>query len=371
VAFELAKAGAQPLVLERGEIGGEASSGAAGLLSAQAHSDEAGPLFELKVASRNLYPALAAELAERTGLDIEHRPLGHLVPAFTADEAAAVRARVTWQAARELPVEWLDAAAARRAEPGLASDTLGAGWFPGDHHVNNSAVAQALAAAVRRLGGEIRTGCEVLALCRQGERVTGVRTAAETLSAPAVVLAAGAWSGGFAASAGLPIPVGPVKGQIVVARLARPAIRSVVTAGVYGIPRDSGEHILGSTVEHAGYDKATTPDGIAEILSQMTRLVPALGEAELVASWGCLRPGSADELPLLGLARPGLVLATGHFRNGILLAPITGRLIAALVLTGKPPEALAAFRPDRPFPREGPAAPGQGKTDQESSALET
>lgn len=349
IAFELAKAGVRPLVLERGEVGAEASSGAAGLLSAQAHSDEADAFFELKIASRDRYPALARELAERADVDIEFRELGHLVPAFSADEAAAVRTRITWQAARGLPAEWLDAQAARAFEPGLAPDAQGAGWFPLDHHVNNTAVAQAFATATRRLGGQVRTGCEVLDLCREGDRITGIRTATETLSAATVVLAAGAWSGGFAGAAGIPIPVGPAKGQIVVARLPRPAIATTVHAGTYAIPRATGEHILGSTVEYVGYDKATTPEGIASVLAESIRLVPVLREAEMVASWGCLRPATPDELPMLGAVRPGLILATGHFRNGILLAPITGKLIAELVLTGNSPALLEPFRPDRPF----------------------
>jgi glycine oxidase len=147
----------------------------------------------------------------------------------------------------------------------------------------------------------------------------------------------------------------PAKGQIVVARLPRPATRSVVYAGVYDVPRASGEHIIGSTVEYVGYDKRVTVEGVAGILAQMTRLVPGLGEAEMVASWGCLRPATPDGLPMLGPARPGLILATGHFRNGILLAPITARLIASLVLTGSAPGSLAPFRPDRPFPAGMPA----------------
>lgn len=350
IGVELARAGQRPLILERAEVGAEASSGAAGLLSAQAHSDEAGPFFELKLASRALYPALAQELAERTGIDLEYRRLGHLVPAFSAEEIRKVRARIAWQTARGLRAEWLDAVEARRFEPGLAPDAVGAGRFPDDHHVNNTAVAQALGAAVLRLGGEVRTGCEVTGLTVAGDRITGVRTATGALSAETVVLAAGAWSGALAESAGIALPVVPARGQIVVARLERPALGTIVSAGVYVIPRATGEHILGSTVEYAGFDKATTAEGIAEVLGRTIRLVPSLSEAEMAANWGCLRPATPDGMPILGEARPGLVLATGHFRNGILLAPITGRLIAELILTGAPPPALAPFRPDRQFP---------------------
>lgn len=353
IAYFLAKAGVRPLVLERDQVGAEASSGAAGLLTAQAHSDEAGPLLDLKLVSRALYATLAVELRERTDIDIEYRTLGHLVPALTESEHDAVNKRVAWQASRGLPAVRLTAHEARELEPGLTPEVKGGGWFPEDHHVNNTAVTQALASATMRLGGQIRVGCAVVELLRAGERVTGVRTAQETIAAGTVVLCAGAWSRDFEASAGLPLPIVPAKGQIVVARLEKPALRHVVYGEVgYAIPRASGEHILGSTVEYVGYDKRVTLEGLTGIMAGITAMVPSLQRAEMVASWGCLRPAAPDGLPLLGRVpgREGLVVATGHFRNGILLAPITGKLIAELIVEGKPSIPLDPFRPDRPFP---------------------
>ena len=356
IGFHLAKAGVHSLILEKTAVAAEAASGGAGLLTAQAHTDEGGPFFDLKLASRQLYQTLSEELRERTDIDVEYRRLGHLVPVFSEGDGVRVRARVTWQAARGLPAHWLTPREVRDLEPGLPPEVLGAGWFPGDHHINNTAMTQALAGAALRLGAEVRVECPVQELVRDGEKVTGVRTAGETISAATVILCAGAWSGEFQASAGLPLPIGPVKGQIVVARLPAPVLRHVVYADVYAIPRASGEHILGSTVEYVGFDKRVTIEAISDLLAQITALVPALREAEMIASYGCLRPGSADELPLLGHvpARPGLVVATGHFRNGILLAPITGKLIAELIVSGRPSMSLDPFRPDRPFP-PGPA----------------
>lgn len=353
IAFFLAKGGVRPLVLERGQVGGEASSGAAGMLTAQAHTDEPGPLFDLKLASRALYEALAVELRERTDLDIEYRRLGHLVPALAQAEAGAVKERVAWQAARGLPAEWLEARDARTLEPGLAPEVLGAGWFPEDHHVNNTAVTQALASATKRLGGEVRTDCAVLDLAREGERVTGVRTAEGKIAAATVILCAGSWMQAFEEAAGIPLPIVPAKGQMVVARLDSPALRHVAYgSAAYVIPRATGEHIIGSTVEFVGFDKRVTVEGLSGILREITRLAPALHEAAMVTSWACLRPAAPDGLPLLGRVpgRPGLVVATGHFRNGILLAPITGKLIAELIADGKPSIPLDPFRPDRPFP---------------------
>ncbi len=340
-------------------MGSEASSGAAGMLTAQAHSDEPGLLFDLKLASRDLYASLAEELREWSDLDIEYRRLGHLVPVLNEQEETTVKTRVAWQAARGLPATWLSATEARELEPGLAPEARGGGWFPEDHHVNNTAVTQAFAAATLRLGGEIRTGCAVTGLVRQGDRAAGVRKVGENIGAGCVVLCAGAWSKAFEETAGVPLPLFPAKGQIVVARLPAPALQHVVYgAGGYAIPRATGEHILGSTVEFVGFDKRVTIEGLAGILTRITAQVPALREAEVAASWGCLRPAAPDGLPLVGPipARPGLVVATGHYRNGILLAPITGQLMAELILDGAPSIPLDPFRPDRPFPPGPPSA---------------
>lgn len=348
------------MILDRGKIGEEASSGAAGMLTAQAHTDEPGPLFDLKLASRALYEPLAEELRQRTDLDIEHRRLGHLVPALTEEEHELVRTRVAWQAARGLPALRLTAQEAHELEPGLSPAARGAGWFPEDHHVNNTAVTQALASATQRLGGQVRVDCTVVDLVRVEERVAGVRTRDETISAGTVILCAGAWSRQFETAAGLPLPIIPAKGQIVVARLATPALQRVVYGtGAYAIPRPSGEHIIGSTVEYVGYDKRVTVEAVTGILTRMTVLAPALREAEMVASWACLRPAAPDGLPVLGPipGRRGLLVATGHFRNGILLAPITGKLLAELVTNGKSSISLEPFRPDRPFPSGLPTHP--------------
>jgi glycine oxidase len=358
IAFYLAKAGVRPLVLEKTAVAAEASSGGAGLLSAQAHTDEAGALFGLKLASRSLYRALADELRERTDMDIEYRRIGHVVPAFSEAAAAAARDRVSWQQARGLPAQWLTASEASEFEPGLPAGVHGAGWFPEDNHINSTTTTQALAGAVTRMGGKVRVECPVTDLVRNGDRITGARTAQETISAAEVVVAAGAWSAQFEAAARVPLPVFPAKGQIVVARLPKPASRHVVYEEVYVIPRATGEHIIGSTVEYVGFDKRVTLEAIAGLLADATRLVPALRDAEMVSTYGCLRPASADGLPLLGrvAGTPGLVVATGHFRNGILLAPITGTLIADLIVQGRTGIPLAPFRPDRPFPPAPPPA---------------
>jgi glycine oxidase len=327
------------------------------MLTAQAHTDEPGPFLDLKLASGALYEELAVELRERTDLDIGYRRLGHVVPALTDAEVAAVKERVAWQTAHGLPAEWLEAKETRALEPGLCADVRAAGWFPEDHHVNNTAVTQGFASATLRLGGQVRTDCAVVDLVREGQRVTGVRTVDETISTGTVVLCAGAWMQEFEKAAGIPLPIVPAKGQIVVAKLEPPLLRHVAYGtGVYAVPRPSGEYIIGSTVEYVGFDKRVTVEAVAGILEKVTTLIPTLREAEMVASWACLRPAAPDGLPLLGKVpgRPGLVVATGHFRNGILLAPITGKLIAELVASGKSSISLEPFCPDRLFPAGQP-----------------
>jgi glycine oxidase len=285
----------------------------------------------------------AAVLAERSGV----------VEAFHAERGMRVKRGdpLAELGAQDARID-LSAAEARDLEPGLPEAVQGAGWFPDDHHVNPTAVTQGLAGAVTRLGGQVRVECSVSELLLDGERVTGVRTAEGPIAAGVVVLAAGAWSGEFQQSVGIPIPILPAKGQIAVARLPEPALRHVVYEEIYVIPRATGEHIIGSTVEYVGFDKGVTVEGIAALLADATRIVPALREAEMVTSYGCLRPASTDGMPLLGPVpdRPGLVLATGHFRNGILLAPITGKLISEAILQGTTTIPLEPFRPDRPFP---------------------
>ncbi len=357
IGFHLAKSGLKVIMLEKTSIAAEASSGAAGLLTAQTHTDDDGPFFALKLAGRGLYPALAKELRERTDLDIEYRPLGHLFPALTEEEVAEVKGRMAWQGARGLSVEWLTAEEARRIEPGITEDLLGAGFFRDGQHVNNTAVTQALATACQRLGAVVRVGCEVTDLICENDRVTGVRAGQERIEAGLVVLAAGAWSGQLADKIGIRLSIMPAKGQIVVARTPTPLLTHVAYGtGAYVIPRQSGEHIIGSTVEYVGFDKRVTVEGMAGLLARATALVPGLREAEMVASWGCLRPASPDGLPILGSipSRPGLILATGHFRNGILLGPITGQLIAELILKGVPSISLDSYRPDRPLPEGFP-----------------
>jgi glycine oxidase len=234
---------------------------------------------------------------------------------------------------------------------------VGALHLPDDHQIDNVALLAAVEASVRSLPGiEVRIRTSVLGLAVENGRTVGVRTAEGTLPAGAVVLAAGAWS---SAVAGLParVEIRPVKGQMAALRSAVTPFRRVVGGrSVYCVPRDDGRIIVGATVEEAGFDKRVDPRAIQRLLAAAVEIVPALAAAPLHASWAGLRPGTADDLPVLGPDPEvgGLLWATGHYRNGILLAPVTAHAIAAL-LRGEPsPVELGPFAPGRPAPAPRP-----------------
>jgi glycine oxidase len=358
-AFFLAKAGLAPLVLERDQLGCEASGEAAGMLAPQAEADQPGPFFEFGLAGRRLFSSLAEELKAATGIEIEHRPIGILVPFFGDSGREALLAKARWQRESGLSVQALDRREAIAAEPLLSDQVEGAVSFPEEAHVNSRTLVMALAAAARRHGATFATGCPAVAVIQNGSKVAGIRSGGGTVSTPTVVLAAGPWSGVFGEVLDLQIPVSPAKGELLLVMPEGRLPRLIVySKQAYLIPTSRGEAILGTTTEFVGYDKRSTLAGLGAILAGVSKLVPAIGSATLLRAWAGLRPHTPDELPLLG-RHPrieGLILATGHHRNGILLGPLTGRLVQELILGMPPSIFLEPFRPERPMPgtRRGP-----------------
>ena len=358
-AFFLSKAGLAPLVLERDQLGCEASGDAAGMLAPQAEADQAGPFFEFGLAGRRLFSPLAEELKAATGIEIEHRPIGVLVPFFGDSDREALLARARWQRESGLSVQVFDRREALAMEPLLSDKVEGAVSFPEEAHVNSRSLVMALADAAGRHGATFATGRPVIAVIRDGENLVGVRCPGATVSTRTVVLAAGPWSSLFGEALGLSIPVSPAKGELLLVRPEkRLPHRIVYSKHAYLIPTPRGEAILGTTTEFVGYDKRSTLAGVGAILSGVSQLVPTVGSATLLRAWAGLRPHTPDELPLLG-RHPrieGLILATGHHRNGILLGPLTGRLVQELILGMPPSIFLEPFRPERPMPgtRRGP-----------------
>jgi glycine oxidase len=346
VALRLAQRGAKVTVIERGIPGAEASSAAAGMLAPQMEADGPGPMLELGLASRALYPALAAELGAATGIDIGYVRSGVLAVALDGAEEQALAARCVWQEARGLPVEALPGAAARALEPALGETVRGALRFPDDAQVSPPALARAFSQAAAAAGARFLQGRYVRRVRVEGGAATGVDLDGETLAAGAVVVAAGSWSG-LVEGAGVPASVvRPARGQLVAIETRPPLFRHVVAARGRGylVPRRDGTVIAGSTVEMVGFRKEVTVGGLAEILHLARTLVPALAEAPVMSSWSNFRPYTEDHLPVLGPTPVrGLVLATGHHRNGILLAPVTAAAIADLVATGRSAVDLGPF----------------------------
>jgi glycine oxidase len=344
-------------VFDRGKAGAGASHAAAGMLAACC---EAEPGEEALVAlgreSQRRWPAFAQELERATGIDVQLRREGTLVLALTADDQATIAHHLEFQRQLDLPLEWLSAAAARAREPRLAGKIAGALFSPEDHQVDNRKLARALRVAAEQAGVEIREHHPVKELIVQGGQARGV-VLADGTSVPAdiVVLAAGAWSRGIG---GLPPdrrpPVRPIKGQMLALRMdpAAPLLSHVLWApGVYLVPRRDGRLIVGATVEEKGFDETITAGGLLTLLEAAWRAIPAVEELPVDEIWVGHRPGSRDDAPILGPGPlAGLFYATGHHRNGILLAPATANAMARLILDDVVEPAIKPFGLERFLP---------------------
>jgi glycine oxidase len=358
IAWRLAARGVTVSVFDRGAAGAGATHAAAGMLAACA---EAEPGEEALVAlgrdSQARWPTFAEELKQASGIDVELRREGTLVIALTADDQARLFHHLAFQQRLKLPLQWISAAETRKREPHLAGKLAGAVFAPEDHQVDNRKLALALRIAAQAAGASINEHQPVTAISSHGRRVDGVALAdGRKHAADAVVLAAGAWSRSVAASIAelapqsLP-PVRPIKGQMLALRMdpAAPLVTHVIWGpGIYMVPRLDGRLILGATVEEKGFDSTLTAGGLLTLLEAAWRAVPAIEELPIDEMWVGHRPGSRDDAPILGPAPlDGLIYATGHHRNGILLAPVTADAIARLVLDGTLDPAIRPFGIER------------------------
>jgi glycine oxidase len=328
-AWRLAQRGARVAVLDRDEPPAGATRVAAGMLAPVGELTFGEPeLLELTLVASELYPRFVAELEQASGAGTGYRVDGALHVALDRDEAAELHRVHDLQRSLGLDAEWLYPRACRRLEPGLTPSLAGGVHASGEGSIDPRALAKALLAALEALGVEVRSGAEVTGALLEGERIAGVRTAGgEELRAASVVLATGAWSG---RTEWLPPearpPVRPVKGQILELRSLGgdpPCGRILASERVYLVPREDGRLIVGATAEERGFDTSVTAGGVHELLREAYRLLPDVAEMELVDAMAGLRPGTPDNLPCVGPGGlDGLVWATGHYRNGILLAPL-------------------------------------------------
>jgi glycine oxidase len=354
IAWRLAARGARVEVFDKGAAGAGASHAAAGMLAACAEA-EAGEeiLVALGRESQARWPAFAAELKAASGIDVELREEGTLVVALTADDQARLAHHLVFQHKLGLPLQWITSAETRRREPHLAGKLAGAVWSPQDHQVDNRKLAAALRIAAERAGAVIREHTAVKEISVAGGRADGIVLADGTkIAADAVVLAAGAWSRGIAGLAPeLRPPVRPIKGQMLSLRMgaAAPLLTHVLwVPGAYLVPRRDGRLLVGATVEEKGFDTTLTAGGLLTLLEAAWRALPAIEELPIEEMWVGHRPGSRDDAPILGPGPvEGLIYATGHHRNGILLAPITADAIARLVFDGTVDAAIRPFGVER------------------------
>lgn len=347
VALELAERGAYVTVLEANEPGTGATGASAGMIAPQYETTDPGPLFRFGAESRRAWPAFGRRLEELSGWAVDFRQDGMLVANHTEEEDAGARRAAGWQRDQGHAAEVLDLTDARRIHGGVSGDPVSWLWLPDEAQVNAQLLASGLASAVAGTAAELRVGHRVAGITRRDGRLRGIRTRdGGEADADVVVLAAGAWSSRLD---GLPrtLAVRPVRGQILRLRPASAVPWPLVAdhQGHYVVPRRNDAVLAGSTMEEASFDDSVTEQGREEIAERACSLVPGLAEAEIVESWAGLRPISADGLPVLGPDPDldGLFYATGHGRNGILLAPLTARVVADLVVEGRSPVAWRPF----------------------------
>ena len=346
VARELVGSGARVTLLERGKIGGEASGAAAGILGAQGETEDE-HMLHLGAESRRMFPELLRALREEAGIDVEFWRQGGLYLCFSAADEETIQRRSRWQRTLGFDSELVSAQRAIALEPLVNRRLRCATYFGDERRVDNVALTAAYARAATVAGCELREGEGVRAIVVEAGQVTGVETTGSRFTCDVVINTAGAWAGALAVGATLPVT--PVRGQMVVVKSRRPPIRhALYSARGYAVSRRDGRVLLGSTRESVGFDKRVTAGGLAGILDASRELAPALVSLPVSQMWAGLRPGTPDGLPIIGddPAVRGYYVASGHYRDGVLLAPITARLVASLV-QGKREPWHDVFRADR------------------------
>jgi glycine oxidase len=348
VALRLAQAGKSVLVLERSIPGAEASSAAGGILSPGVEAVEPGPFYDLCALALSRYSAFAAEVERLSGMWVGFRAGGTLEVALDDRMAQVLAGRAAKLSRIGAAVDVLDGDAARRLEPALSDQSRGALYFPGEASVDPRLLGRALHLAASRAGARFVSG-QVRGIAYESGRVVGVDHETGRIASPVVVLAAGAWSLQVGGHLLPPGAVRPVRGQIAVIDTRPPLLNRVIFSEKgYVVPRPDGRILCGSTMEEVGFEKAVTAGGLLHVLELAVEIAPRLATAPVVETWSNFRPGTPDGAPILGAgAAEGLFYATGHYRNGVLLAPITADAVSDAVLGRPPPVDLSPFSPAR------------------------
>jgi len=354
IALRLARSGAGVTVIDRGQPCSEASGAAAGMIAPQGEMIEPESFSKLCTASRDLYPEFVAEVEDLSQERVHYRSDGALLVAIDEHECEELEHVYRTQTRLGLPLERLTNDKVLKRLPGLSSRIELALFVPGDHWVDNKRLTRALVKAGELSGVNFHWDCNVTGFKVQGDRVESVRAlpqgaaAEETLSAGRFILAAGCWSGKLGETLGVSLPIVPCHGEMI--EFETPAdLPYVVRAGMhYVVPRGRRTVVAGTTAKWGSYEKVVTAGGLCSIIEGVTRILPIAKDFNFRRAWAGLRPDTQDHLPILGFgALRNLIFATGHFRNGILLAPITAKLLTELILTGAPSQSLDLYSPSR------------------------
>ncbi|WP_261133602.1 glycine oxidase ThiO [Bacillus sp. Marseille-Q3570] len=334
IAYHVAKEGKSVLVLEKGSIAGKASKAAAGMLGAQTELEEDSPLFQLAKASRAMFPELASDLKNITGIDIGYEQNGIYKVAWTEAQMERFKSLVHAQQLLGEESHWISADELQTREPALIKEVCGAMFIPDDGQVSAPEMTKALAQAAVKLSATIKEYTEVHRFVKESGELKGVETSAGLFSADYVVIAGGAWSEKLLKGAGVELETYPVKGECFSVKTGKRLIRGTVFSDeCYIVPKAGGRLIIGATERPGSFEETVTVEGIARLMEAAIRILPALQDAEWEKAWAGIRPQTKDALPYLGVHPEfkHLFMATGHYRNGILLAPITGKLMADLI----------------------------------------
>jgi glycine oxidase len=343
--LQLALAGQRVLLLDKAELGQEASWAGGGIVSPLYPWRYSAAVTALAHWSQDFYPMLGSQLLEKTGLD----PEVHVTGLYWLDLEDEVEA-FSWAESRQRPLASVPIGEVYSHIPVLGAEFKKAIYMPDVANVRNPRLVKSLQAALVAMPNvTLKTGSEVQAFLQEGDAITGVYVDGIAIQAERVVVSAGAWSGSLLASVGIHLPVEPVKGQMMLFKCADDFLSSMVLAkGRYAIPRRDGHILVGSTLEHVGFDKKPTKAAHETLLSSAVELLPALENSQVVAQWAGLRPGSPEGIPYIGpvSAKPGLWLNCGHYRNGLVLAPASCRLLADLMTGEVPIINPAPYLPD-------------------------
>lgn len=351
IARELHKSGVRRVTIaERGRMGQEASFAAAGMLAPNAEAKQADDFLQFCSESCRLYPDLSGELLEETGIDIELDRSGTLYLAFSEADLAELEDRLEWQRAAGMPVESLSAAEIREAEPAISEGVAGGLFYPEDWQVENRKLLRALRKYAELCGIRIVENTEIMNLLAESGRILGAASADESFFSDQTVIATGAWTSFIKLGVDrLPVDVRPIRGQMIAFQTGRILRRVACSLRGYLVPRMDGRVLVGATVEDAGFDKSVTDIGIESLRSAAVEIAPGLAGLEICEKWAGLRPFAPDGLPILGpVGETGaLLIATAHYRNGILLAPLTARLTTAKIVRNETSDFFDVFSLDR------------------------